>query len=189
MWRVELLRSLGAVLAHVEVCHNALVEFTGKETFEASNDLALGPVISGAAYDVGDGRLVELHPDDDGSIEGGVGLAVAAPIQPCRPVVIPEEAGIGHAPQSFAQAASERMRVGLSPERINNSAAVDAEAGAAVNDLLRPHDNLGRVPPLTFLRGRLRSVGSNPARIYLETLTGLSALGHAADVDPCRNYP
>ena len=36
----------------------------------------------------------------------------------------PEEAGIGHAPQSFAKAASERMRVGLSPQRINSSAAV-----------------------------------------------------------------
>ena len=72
---------LGAVLAHAEVCHNALVEFTGKEAFEASNDLALGPAISGAACDIVDGRLVKPHPDDDGSIEGGVGLAVAAPIQ------------------------------------------------------------------------------------------------------------
>ena len=31
---------LGAALAHAEVCHNALVEFTSKEAFEASNDLA-----------------------------------------------------------------------------------------------------------------------------------------------------
>ncbi len=61
---------LGAVLAHAEVCHHALVEFTGKEAFEASNDLARGPAISGAACDVVDGRLVEPHPDDDGSIEG-----------------------------------------------------------------------------------------------------------------------
>ena len=37
---------------------------------------------------------------------------------------IPEEAGIGHAPQRFAKAASEQMRVGLSPQRINTSAAV-----------------------------------------------------------------
>ena len=69
------------MLAHAEVCHNALVEFTSKEAFEASNDLALGPAISGAACDVVDGRLVEPHPDDGGSIEGGVGLAVATPIQ------------------------------------------------------------------------------------------------------------
>ena len=58
------------MLAHAEVCHHALVEFTGKEAFEASNDLARGPAISGAACDVVDGRLVEPHPDDDGSIEG-----------------------------------------------------------------------------------------------------------------------
>ena len=45
---------LGAVLAHAEVCHNALVEFTSKEAFEASNDLALGPAIGGAACDVVD---------------------------------------------------------------------------------------------------------------------------------------
>ena len=43
---------LGAALAHAEVCHHALVAFTSKEAFEASNDLALGPAISGAACDV-----------------------------------------------------------------------------------------------------------------------------------------
>ena len=69
------------MLVYAEACHHALIEFTGKEAFEASNDLALGPAISGAACDVVDGRLMELHPDDDGSIEGGVGPAVAAPIQ------------------------------------------------------------------------------------------------------------
>ena len=39
-------------------------------------------------------------------------------------MVIPDEAGIGHAPQSFAKAASERIRSGLSPKTINSSAAV-----------------------------------------------------------------
>ena len=105
---------LDAVLAHAEVCHNALVEFTSKEAFEASNDLARGPAIGGAACDVVAGWLVESHADDDGSLEGGVGLAVAAPIQAVPASGPPEEAGIGHAPQSFAKAASERMRVGLS---------------------------------------------------------------------------
>ena len=33
-------------------------------------------------------------------------------------MVIPDEAGIGHAPQSFAKAASERIRSGLSPKTI-----------------------------------------------------------------------
>ena len=63
------------MLADTEVCHHALVELTSKEAFAASNDLALGLAISGAACDVVDGRLVEPHPDDDGSIESGVGLA------------------------------------------------------------------------------------------------------------------
>ena len=36
----------------------------------------------------------------------------------------PRKPGIGHAPQRFAKAASERIRVELSPPRINSSAAV-----------------------------------------------------------------
>ena len=39
-------------------------------------------------------------------------------------MVIPEEAGTGHAPQSLAKAASERIRSGLSPKIITIAAAV-----------------------------------------------------------------
>ena len=39
-------------------------------------------------------------------------------------MVIPEEAGTGHAPQSLAKAASERIRSGLSPKIMNIAAAV-----------------------------------------------------------------
>ena len=39
-------------------------------------------------------------------------------------MVLPDEAGMGHAPQSFATAASERIRSGLSPKTIKNSAAL-----------------------------------------------------------------
>src|SRR4051812_30546718 len=39
-------------------------------------------------------------------------------------MVLPLEAGTGHVPHSFAKAASERMRSGLSPTRISISAAV-----------------------------------------------------------------
>ena len=73
---------LGEVLARAEVCHDALVDLAGEEAFEAPDDLAFGPAISGAACDVVAGRLVKSHPDDDGSIEGGVGLSMAAPIEP-----------------------------------------------------------------------------------------------------------
>ena len=38
--------------------------------------------------------------------------------------LIPDDAGIGQAPHSFAKAASERIRSGLSPKRISIWAAV-----------------------------------------------------------------
>ena len=105
--------------------------FTGSSTISRSGGRRgraaehPGVIVGGASGDVVAGGLVESHADDDGSIEGGVGLSVAASIvRRCRPVVIPDEAGIGHAPQSFANAASERSRSGLSPKMINSSAAV-----------------------------------------------------------------
>ena len=68
---------LGDGLACAEVCHDALVDLSRKEAFKASDDLAFGPAIGGASGDVVAGWLVESHADDDGSIEGGVGLWVA----------------------------------------------------------------------------------------------------------------
>ena len=65
-----------------EVCHDALVDLSRKEAFQASDDLAFGPAIGGASGDVVAGWLVESHADDDGSIEGGVGVSVTAPIEP-----------------------------------------------------------------------------------------------------------
>ena len=69
------------VSAHAEVCHNALVDFTGEEAFEAADDLASGPAASRPAGDVVDRRLVEPHADDDRAMEGGVRLSVPAPIE------------------------------------------------------------------------------------------------------------
>ena len=43
--------------------------------------VAFGPASGEASGDVVAGRLVELHPDDDGSIEGRVGVSVAASIE------------------------------------------------------------------------------------------------------------
>ena len=62
------------------------------------------------------------HADDHDPIEGRVGLAVASAEEPVS-VRDPVEAGIGQAPQSFANAASDRMRAGLSPATIIISAA------------------------------------------------------------------
>ena len=104
--KTRVLIGLGDGLACAEVCHDALVDLSRKEAFTASDDLACGPAIGGASGDVGAGWWMESHADDDGSIEGGVGLSVSASIERYRPVVLPDEAGIGHAPQSFAKAAA-----------------------------------------------------------------------------------
>ena len=112
-------------LRMAEVCHNTLVDFTGEEAFEAADDLASGPAASRPAGDVVDRRLVEPHADDDRAMEGGVGLSVPTPDRDdAGRSVIPDEAGIGQAPHSFAKAASERIRSGLSPKMISIWAAV-----------------------------------------------------------------
>ena len=80
--KTRVLSGLGDGLACAEGCHDALVDLSRKEAFQASDDLAFGPAIGGASGDVVAGWLVESHADDDGSIEGGVGVSVTAPIEP-----------------------------------------------------------------------------------------------------------
>ena len=79
--KTRVLSGLGDGLACAEVCHDALVDLSRKEALKASDDLACGPAIGGAAGDVGAGWLVESPADDDGSIEGGGGLSVAASLE------------------------------------------------------------------------------------------------------------
>ena len=79
--KTRVLSGLDEGLACAEVCHDALVNLSRKEAFQASDDLAFGPAIGGASGDVVAGWLVESHADDDGSIEGGVGVSVAASIE------------------------------------------------------------------------------------------------------------
>ena len=68
-------------LARAEVCHDALVDLAGQEAFEAPDDLASGPAVSGPSRDVINSPLMVPHADDDGSIQGSVDLSVAAPIE------------------------------------------------------------------------------------------------------------
>ena len=75
------LGGLDVCLARSIVCHDPLVDLSREEAFEAPDDIAFGPAASSPSCDVVDGRLVESHADDDGSIEGGVGLSVATPIE------------------------------------------------------------------------------------------------------------
>src|SRR3712207_7477707 len=49
---------------------------------EAAHDLRLRLSLPRAAPDVVDGGLVEAHACDDDAVEGGVGLPVAASVQP-----------------------------------------------------------------------------------------------------------
>ena len=79
--KTRVLSGRGDGLACAEVCHDALGDLSRKEAFQASDDLACGPAIGGASGDVVAGWLVESHADDDGSIERGVGLSVAASIE------------------------------------------------------------------------------------------------------------
>ena len=76
------LGGLNDLLASAVIGHDALVDLSRKEAFEAPDDLVFGPAIGGTSGDVVAGGLVESHADDDGAIKGGVGVAVAAPIEP-----------------------------------------------------------------------------------------------------------
>ena len=67
---------LDDLLTSAEVGHDALVNLSREEAFQAADDVAFGPASGDASGDVVAGRLVELHPDDDGSIEGRVGVSV-----------------------------------------------------------------------------------------------------------------
>ena len=63
--KTRVLSGLGDDLACAEVGHDALVDLSRKEAFQASDDLAFGPAIGGASGDVVAGWLVESHADDD----------------------------------------------------------------------------------------------------------------------------
>ena len=76
---------LDDLLTSAEVGHDALVDLSREEAFQAADAVAFGPASGDASGDVVAGRLVELHPDDDGSIEGRVGVSVAASIEAVPP--------------------------------------------------------------------------------------------------------
>ena len=95
-------------------------DLAGDVTLEAADDLAFGESFSGAAFDVGAGEWVVAHADDRDDVEGAVGCSVAASAETVTACVRPLEAGCGATPQSFANAASVRIRSGLSPAVTRN---------------------------------------------------------------------
>src|SRR3954465_5212401 len=54
----------------------------GEQALEATDDLCLGLALEGSSSHVGAGGFVVLHPHDHRPVEGGVGLAVTAPVEP-----------------------------------------------------------------------------------------------------------
>ena len=74
-------RGLDDLLASAEIGHDSLVDLASEKTFQAPDDLPFGSAGRHAACDVINGRLMVPHADDDGSIERGVGVSVAASIE------------------------------------------------------------------------------------------------------------
>ena len=72
---------LDELLASAKIGHDALVDLASEKTFQAPDDLPFGSAVRRAACDVINGRLMVPHADDDGSIEGRVGVSVAASIE------------------------------------------------------------------------------------------------------------
>ena len=72
---------LDDLLASAEIGHDSLVDLASEKTFQAPDDLPFRSAVRRAACDVINGRLMVPHADDDGSIEGGVGVSVAASIE------------------------------------------------------------------------------------------------------------
>ena len=68
-------------MASAEIGHDSLVDLASEKTFQAPDDLPFGSAGRHAACDVINGRLMVPHADDDGSIERGVGVSVAASIE------------------------------------------------------------------------------------------------------------
>ena len=69
------------LLARAEVSHDALIDFPSEKACKASDDVPFRPSIRPASDDRVDRRLVIAHTDHDGSMEGGVRVSVAAPIE------------------------------------------------------------------------------------------------------------
>src|SRR5215213_10052098 len=71
-------------------CHSRLVrpaaevseDLAGDEALEAADDLRLGLPLGGAPADVVEGRPVAAQTRDDDPVQGGVGLPVAAAVEP-----------------------------------------------------------------------------------------------------------
>src|SRR5215208_4027116 len=58
------------------------VEISGDVALQTAHDVLLAQALGGPPGDVGTGRRVALHADEADGVQGGVGLSVAASVQP-----------------------------------------------------------------------------------------------------------
>ena len=57
-------------------------DLSNNEALEASDNLGLALSLGGTPLDVVEGGLVNAHAHDDHTVEGGIGLSVAAAVEP-----------------------------------------------------------------------------------------------------------
>ena len=95
------------------------MELAGEVALETADCLAFGSPFGAVARDVGTGARAVTQPDDKDHVEGGVGGAVAAVIEPMSGRL----AGTGSAPQRWAKAASPWRRLMFSSAVTSSCAA------------------------------------------------------------------
>ena len=84
-----------------EVRAQGVVDLACDVALEAAHDFALGLAFGGASLGVGAGACAVAQATDGDQMKGAVGLAVTAVVEAVAGR-LPEEAGIGLAPQSAA---------------------------------------------------------------------------------------
>ena len=125
------------VSTSAEVCHDALVDLAREETFEAPDDLTFGAAVGRTSHNVVDRWLVVPHADDDRPIEGGVGLAVTAPVEAVPPSGPPGRGGDG-------TRATELREGGLRANPLGVVAEDNQDLGRAVGAHPAPRPEGGR---------------------------------------------
>src|SRR4029453_7143468 len=91
-----------------------VVDLAGQIALDAAHDLGFGQAFLAPSVDIGAGTGTKPHPDPDGQVQGPVGVAVPAAVQPVA-VGLAGAGGDGGDPHRWAKAASPRSRSGCWP--------------------------------------------------------------------------
>ena len=129
------------------VSHDALIDLSSEQSLKAADDVLLGESFLSSSAHVGNGWLVILHSDDDGSIERRVGLAVSAPK---KPVLVRETRRSGDGANA-AEFCERRLRV----DALRVVAKDDEHLGSRVGSNAEPSRSVG--PACSVSRSSSRS--------------------------------